>query len=77
MKYYVLEKTQECRDFFFNNEGIFNFWDEYVIVHLNELGDRHPVLVNRTGRKFHGGYITPEAKRILNKRLKNVTLGMI
>lgn len=70
LKYYVLEKTQECKDFFFNNEGIFNFWNKYLIVHLNEFGDRYPVLVSRTRREFRGGYTTPESKRILKKRLK-------
>ena len=70
LKYYVLEKTQECRDFFFNNECIFNLWNEYLILHLNEFDNCHRVLANRTGKKFHSRIFSETENALLKKRLR-------
>ena len=66
--YYKLEKTQECKKFFFCHSGYFNFWDELLIMRLKEYSSENHagiVLVNRTGRHFHGE-ITNNAKVMYN-----------
>lgn len=52
LPYYVLKKTEEDKEFYFSHKGFFNFFDKYLILNLGY--DNHLVLVNRTGRKFHG-----------------------
>lgn len=49
LEYYRLEGNDKDREFYFANEGIFNFWDEYLIVHIRNV---HILVVNRTGREF-------------------------
>ena len=51
LPYYNLEKNKENRIFYFSNDGLFNFWDEYLICHV---GEKNYVLINRPGRKFEG-----------------------
>lgn len=51
LKYYVLNKTPESEAIYFNNEGIFNFWNEYLMIRIN---GKNLVAANRTGRKFSG-----------------------
>ena len=71
LNYYRLERTPECHDMYFNNEGIFNFWDEYLFVHIN---NHNLVVVNRTGREFHGS-ITNSALAAAKTRVKNEFCG--
>lgn len=35
--YYKLRRTEEDKEFFFNNIGFFNFWDEYLILHTPKM----------------------------------------
>lgn len=49
LEYKVLEKTQECRDYYFAHEGIYDFWGDYLIAHI---GDKNILLKNLTGKKF-------------------------
>ena len=36
LPYYKIEKTEEGRRFFYANRGYFNFWDEYLILNIDE-----------------------------------------
>lgn len=55
LPYYKIEQTEEGKQFFFNHKGCFNFWDEYLIMNIDEGHNKlFTVLVNRTGRKFNG-----------------------
>lgn len=55
LPYYKIERTEEGRQFFYANRGYFNFWDEYLIMNIDEGHNKvFSVLVNRTGRKFSG-----------------------
>lgn len=55
LPYYKIEKTEEGRQFFYANRGYFNFWDEYLILNIDEGRNKiFTVMVNRTGRKFSG-----------------------
>lgn len=67
LNYYVLEKTNECKDFYFENEGIFNFWNTYLIVHLKSF---NIVLINRTNKIFHGERLSEDEKNMLRKEIK-------
>lgn len=49
MQYYRINKTQEDHDLYFSNNGLFNFWNEYLILHWN---DAHIIIINRPGTKF-------------------------
>lgn len=53
LPYYVLEKTEECRLFFYSHKGFFNFWDQYLILNAG-YDDIFCVIVNRPNSKFHG-----------------------
>ena len=53
LPYYKIEKTEEGKQFFYAHRGYFNFWDEYLIMNIDEGYNKiFFVLVNRTGRKF-------------------------
>lgn len=57
LPYYRIEKTIADKMFFFNNNGYFNFWDEYLIMRIIESNEKDIagiVLINRTGSKFSG-----------------------
>lgn len=55
LPYYKIEKTEEGKEFFYTHRGYFNFWDEYLIMNIDEGNNKvFLVLVNRTGRKFSG-----------------------
>ena len=49
LEYYRLEKTPECKDFYFTSEGMDSFWNEYLICRIK---DKNIVIVNRPGTKF-------------------------
>lgn len=49
MEYYRLEKTENSKDFYFANEGMYNFWDEYLICRIK---NKNIVIVNRPGKVF-------------------------
>lgn len=53
LPYYYIERTNEGKQFFFKNVGYFNFWNEYLIMHVPTYHHIFTVLVNRTGRKFN------------------------
>ena len=56
LPYYKIEKTEEGKQFFYSHKGYFNFWDEYLIMNIDEGNNKvFTVVVNRTGRKF--GYV--------------------
>ena len=50
--YYKLRRTEEDKEFFFNNIGFFNFWDEYLILHTPKMKNYYKCIVNRTSKKF-------------------------
>ena len=56
-RYYILERTEQDKEFYFAHDGLFNFWNEYIIFHYDDI---HIVLVNRSNREFHGADISPE-----------------
>lgn len=67
LNYYVFDKqTPENKDFYFNNEGIFNFWNNYLLIHIN---DCNLVIVNKPKRKFHGS-ITEDERALIKDRIK-------
>ena len=63
LPYYKIEKTEEGKQFFYSHRGYFNFWDEYLIMNIDEGNNkRFLVLVNKTGRKFSGAELTNDFK---------------
>lgn len=55
LPYYKIEKTEEGKQFFYAHRGYFNFWDEYLVMNIEEGHNKiFTVMVNRTGRKFSG-----------------------
>ena len=62
LPYYKIEKTDEGKQFFFNNVGYFNFWDEFLIMHVGLEYHTHTVLVNRPNRKFSNPEQTEDYK---------------
>ena len=66
-KYYTLSKCQEDKEFYFANNGLFNFWNEYIIFHKDNL---HVVLVNYSNSEIDGTPLSAkhrqEVKNILN-----------
>lgn len=55
LPYYKIERTEEGRKFFYAHRGYFNFWDEYLILNIDEGRNKiFTVMVNRTDRKFSG-----------------------
>ena len=69
LPYYKIEKTEVGRQFFYNNIGYFNFWDEYLIMNLG-YKKCFTVLVNRTGRKFNIVKPTEDYKVIRDLHIK-------
>ena len=63
--------TKEDKEFFFNNIGFFNFWDEYLILHTPKMKDYYWCVVNRTDKKFSGSKLNNEveveATQVMNK----------
>ena len=54
LSYYKIEKTKEGEQFFFNNVGYFNFWDEYLVMNTGTFSMAEHIywiIVNRTGYK--------------------------
>lgn len=63
LPYYKIEQTEEGKQFFFAHRGYFNFWNEYLIMNIDEGNNKvFLVLVNRTGRKFSKVELTNEYK---------------
>lgn len=63
LPYYKIQKTEEGKEFFYAHRGYFNFWDEYLIMNIDEGNNEvFSVLVNRIGRKFSGAKSTDEYK---------------
>lgn len=63
LPYYKIERTEEGKKFFYAHRGYFNFWDEYLIMNIDEGNNKtFFVLVNRTGRKFSKVDLTKEHK---------------
>lgn len=69
--YYKLRRTEEDKEFFFNNIGFFNFWDEYLILHTPKMKNYYWCVVNRTDKKFSGSKLNNEveveATQVMNK----------
>lgn len=63
LPYYKIQKTEEDKNFYFSNEGYFNFWDEYLICNLNKV---NWVIVNRTKRNFNSVTATKEQREVFN-----------
>ena len=72
--YYKLRRTEEDKEFFFNNIGFFNFWDEYLILHTPKMKNYYKWIVNRTGKKFSmpklNDEVETEAARVMNNSFK-------
>lgn len=67
LPYYTLAQTEEDKQFYFDNEGIFNFWNTYLVVHI---GNQHIVHVNRSGKKIpeHQTHVLKkDEKKIINQ----------
>lgn len=69
LSYYKIEKTEEGKQFFYNNIGYFNFWDEYLIMNIGHK-ECFTVLVNRAGRKFNTVNPTEDYKVIRDLHFK-------
>lgn len=55
LPYYKIKKTEEGKQFFYAHKGYFNFWDEYLIMNIDEGNNEvFLVLVNRPDFKFSG-----------------------
>lgn len=62
LPYYKIEKTEEGKQFFYTHRGYFNFWDEYLIMNIDEGHNKlFTILVNRTDRKI-GRKLTDDYK---------------
>lgn len=71
LPYYKIEKTEEGRQFFYAHRGYFNFWDEYLIMNIDEgNNETFSVLVNRTSRKFSEAKLTDEYKVAATAHIK-------
>lgn len=71
LPYYKIEKTEEGRQFFYAHKGYFNFWDEYLIMNIDEGNNKvFTVMVNRTSRKFSGYKATDDYRAVSMLHLK-------
>ena len=72
--YYKLRRTEEDKEFFFNNIGFFNIWDEYLILHTTKMKNYYNCIVNRNGKKFSmpklNDEVETEAARVMNNSFK-------
>lgn len=72
LNYYVInERTPENLDFYFSNEGVFNFWNEYLLIRINKV---NIVVVNKPNFKF-SGIITEGESKMVKARMKNEFCG--
>ena len=72
LPYYKIEKTEEGRQFFYAHRGYFNFWDEYLIMNIDEGNNKvFSVLVDRTDKKFSGVKLTDEYKNAAISHIKD------
>ena len=63
LPYYVIEKTEEDKQFFYSHEGYFNFWNEHLIMNIKEGHNKiFTVLVNRPNKKFHKAKMSEDYK---------------
>lgn len=61
LPYYKIERTEEGKQFFYAHRGYFNFWDEYLILNIDEGHNKvFTCMVNRTGRKFSRAKMSKE-----------------
>lgn len=68
LNYYNFDKpTLENKNFYFANEGIFNFWGECLFAHINGY---NIVLADRLGKEYHGS-ITDSENALVKSRIKN------
>lgn len=72
LNYYTLNKNSGSKDFYYNNEGIFNLDNEYLVIHIN---GHHIIAVNNLGREFHGS-ITNEELALAKDKIKNEFCGV-
>ena len=71
LPYYKIERTEECKQFFYAHRGYFNFWDEYLILNIDEGHNKvFTCMVNRTGRKFGG---TKPSRKYLAAKTSYIT----
>lgn len=71
LPYYKIEKTEEGRQFFYTHRGYFNFWDEYLIMNIDEGHNKvFTVMANRTGRKFSKTKESKEYKVVKESYIK-------
>lgn len=52
LPYYVLEKTESCKQFFYSHIGLYNFWNQYLVLNLGY--NVYCVIVNIPHTKFNG-----------------------
>ena len=67
LPYYKIQKTKEDEEFYFSNEGYFNFWDEFLICRLNKV---NWLIVNRTEIEFEKVKATEEQQELFNIVIK-------
>ena len=51
MKYFRLNQNEADRELYFANNGLFNFWNQYLILHWNDV---HIVVINKPETRFGG-----------------------
>ena len=74
LNYIVLTKTPKCENFYFNNENIYSFWNDYLITRIN---NKNILIVNRTGKEFEHPEIklTEISKTNFKKEIKKRYCG--
>lgn len=72
MQYYRLNQTQEDKAFYFDHQGLFNFWNQYLILHW---GDIHLVIINKPGTNFSNPYYATSELYNAMYHLKNDYCG--
>lgn len=66
LPYYKIEQTEEGKEFFYAHRGYFNFWDEYLIMNIDEGNNKtFFVLINRTDKKFSGTKLSDDYKSVV------------
>ena len=64
LPYYKIEQTEDGKQFFYDNIGYFNFWDEYLIMNIG-YKNCYTVLVNRPNMKFEHEYEPTEDYKVV------------